>query len=156
MMCRLKTLVIVAALPWVIAAASHAQYRVETHPVGALSEVPPGVVTAEKVKKAIAEYVDARSRESSGLFLIEDPVLKKKYRLKLVSLNDPVSKFHTGGQVVYFACVMFKAEEGNDLLDVDFWVIEKEGRLEVDTTKIHRINREPRFTYQGVNVTPLQ
>ncbi len=113
------------------------------------------LVTAEMVKKTIGEYVDSESRDSDGLFVAKDPVLKRRYRLQMQSIMDPVNKFHQGGQVVYFACVIFKSAEGNDELDVDFWVVEKEGRLVLSTTKIHRINRELRLTYQSVQLTPL-
>ena len=55
---------------------------------------------------------------------------------------------------VFPTCSDFKSTEGKDLLDIDFWMVEKNGKLEVIDTMIHKVNGEPRptYDYEGIEI----
>jgi hypothetical protein len=139
-----------AAIPFgsIGSAAEHGGSPVVEHPGKA--------VTAKEVKNAIKDHIKTAARMNNGDFVIRDDKLNKEWRLKLDKVHDPVRQFKKDGQTVYFACSDFKASEGKDVLDIDFWMVEKGGKLEVIDTRIHKVNGEPRFTYEGTEIKEVR
>ncbi len=125
------------------------------HP-GTVVEHPGKEVTAKNVKKSIQEHVTAVSKGTGGVFIIRDGKLNKEWHVKLDKIHDPVRMFEKDGKTVYFACSDFKSVEGKDLLDIDFWMVPKGDRLEVIDTKIHKVNGEPRYSYEGVKIKEVK
>ena len=123
------------------------------HPV---AEHPGKAITAGAVKKSIKEHVQAVSKAANGIFVITDDKLNKEWRLKLDKIHDPVRQFEKDGKTVYFACSDFKSVDSKDLLDIDFWMVDKGGKLAVIDTSIHKVNGEPRFTYEGTEVKEVK
>jgi len=121
-----------------------------------LSEHPGKAVTARSVKNAIKDHVKAVAGRNNGVFAISDDKLKKEWRLKLDKIHDPVRRFEKDGKTIYFACSDFKSTEGNDVLDIDFWIVENSGKMEVIDTRIHKVNGEPRFTYEGTELREVK
>ncbi|RPJ08089.1 MAG: hypothetical protein EHM36_05930 [Deltaproteobacteria bacterium] len=119
-------------------------------------EHPGKAITADFVKKAIEQYVHAKAKLSDGVFLVRDDKLNKDWRLKLVKVHDPVRMFEKDGMTIYFACSDFKSTEGNDVLDLDFWMVPKGNTLEVIDTKVHKVNGEPRYGYEGINIKEIK
>jgi len=120
------------------------------------AERPGMPVTAEFVKKSIQEHVKARSEATGGVFVIHDDKLNKDWKLKLDKIHDPVRMFEKDGKMIYFTCSDFKSTEGKDVIDIDFWMVEKNGKLEVVDTKIHKVNGEPRYTYEGTEIKEIK
>jgi hypothetical protein len=114
------------------------------------------IVTAEWVKKAIREHVDAESKKGAGVFALEDPVLTKSWKLTLEKIHDPVRTFEKNGQNFYFACSDFRSLDGGEILDVDFWLILQLNRLQVAETRIHKVDGRERYTYDGVRTTEIR
>ncbi|HUL23040.1 MAG TPA: hypothetical protein VLZ10_16400 [Thermodesulfobacteriota bacterium] len=118
------------------------------------AEHPGKPITADFVKKSIQDHVKDESKE--GVFMIRDEKLNKEWKLKLDKVHDPVRSFEKGGKTYYFTCVDFKSLDGNDVLDIDFWMVPKGGKLEVTDTKIHKVNGEARYTYEGINIKEIK
>ena len=118
------------------------------------AEHPGKPITADFVKKSIQDHVNAQSKD--GVFVIHDNKLMKDWRLKLDKVHDPVRSFEKEGKTYYFTCVDFKSTGGNDVLDIDFWMVPKGNQLEVTDTKIHKVNGEARYTYEGINIEEIK
>jgi len=119
-------------------------------------EHPGKAVSAREVKNAIKDHVKAEAKAHDGIFVIRDDKLNQEWRLKLDKIHDPVRQFEKDGRTVYFACSDFKAVDSKDLLDIDFWMVEKGKKLEVIDTRIHKVNGEPRFTYEGTEIKEVK
>lgn len=120
------------------------------------AEHPGKAVSARSVKKAIKAHVAAQSKATGGVFVIKDDKLGKEWKLKLAKIHDPVRMFKKDGKTIYFTCSDFKSTEGKDVLDIDFWMVEKNGKLEVTDTKIHKLNGEPRYNYEGTEIKEVK
>jgi len=118
------------------------------------TEHPGKPVTADFVKKSIQDHVKDQSKE--GVFLIRDEKLNKEWKLKLDKVHDPVRSFGKEGKTYYFTCVDFKSGDSNDVLDIDFWMVPKGDKLEVTDTKIHKVNGEARYTYEGIEIKEIK
>ena len=119
-------------------------------------EHPGNAITASFVKKSIQGYVKDQTKASGGVFVLHDDKLNKEWRLKLDKIHDPVRTFQKDGIDIYFACSDFKSTESNDVLDIDFWMVTKGSKLQVVDTKIHKVNGEPRYTYEGTEIKEIK
>lgn len=117
-------------------------------------EDPGKPVTADFVKNSIQGHTKAQSKD--GIFVIRDEKLNREWRSILSKIHDPVRSFQKEGKTYYFTCVDFKSVDSNDVLDVDFWMVHKGGKLEVTDTKIHKVNGEPRYTYERINIKEIK
>jgi len=119
-------------------------------------EHPGNAITASFVKKSIQDYVKDQTKTSGGVFVLRDDKLNKEWRLKLDKIHDPVRSFQKDGRDIYFACSDFKSTESGDVLDIDFWMVTKGNKLQVVDTKIHKVNGEPRYTYEGTEIKEIK
>jgi hypothetical protein len=124
------------------------------HPGTSTTEHPGRAVTADFVKKSIRAYVDTQSPK--GVFTIHDEKLNKDWHLKLAKVHDPVRTFEKDGKTIYFTCSDFESVDGKEVLDIDFWMVYKGNKLEVTDTKIHKVNGEPRYGYEGINIKEIK
>ncbi len=146
--------VLVFATSWVSLAAEHPGGAVE-HP-GTAVQPKAKTITAAFVKKSIEDHVSTLSKAHGGVFMIHDDKLNKDWHLRLAKVHDPVRKFDKDGQTIYFACSDFKSVDSKDVLDIDFWMVQKGDKLEVTDTKIHKLNGEPRYQYEGVEIKEIK
>ncbi len=126
------------------------------HPGTSTVEHPGKAITADFVKKSIREHVEAQAKLAGGVFMIHDDKLNKDWSLRLAKIHDPVRTFEKDGQTVYFACSDFNSSGSKDVLDIDFWMVANGKKLEVIDTKIHKVNGEPRYTYEGINIKEIK
>ncbi len=57
--------------------------------------------------------------------------------LEFVDTHQPVRQLDDGH---YFACTDFRVVGTKDqIYDVDFWVSDKDGKMSVDQTKVHKV-----------------
>jgi hypothetical protein len=153
-------LLLVAPLVSRSLAAEHPGSAVE-HPGKDVKKAPAGehpghAITADFVKKAIEQHVEAQAKAQGGVFQVQDAKLNKTWKLKLAKIHDPVRMFEKDGKMIYFACSDFKSTEGNEVLDIDFWMVPKGHELEVTDTKIHKVNGEPRYGYEGTALKEIK
>lgn len=135
-------------------AAEHPGSSVE-HPGKSTADKGKGI-TSDTVKKAVTDYVDAQTKSSEGILSVYDEKLSKDWRLKLVKIHDPVRQYEESGKTIFFACTDFKAVDSNDLLDIDLWMAPSDGTLKVIDTKIHKVNGEERYKYEGAKLKPIK
>ena len=126
------------------------------HPGSSVVEHPGKAISADFVKKAIADHVKAEEKANGGFFVLPDPELSKTWRLKLEKIHDPVRTFKKDDQTIYFACSDFKSKDGQDMLDIDFWMVPDGKKMKVIDTKIHKLNGKPRFAYEGIEAKPVK
>jgi hypothetical protein len=126
------------------------------HPGTSTTEHPGKAITADFVKKSIEQHVKTQAKSTNDVFMVRDDKLSKDWRLKLAKVHDPVRTFEKDGMTIYFACSDFDSTDSKDVLDIDFWMVPKGNKLEVIDTKIHKVNGEPRYTYEGINIKEIK
>jgi len=98
--------------------------------------------SAEQIRQTIQQHVqDAAQRE--GVFPIDDPVTGATRRLEFVQVHERVGK--TGD--LYYSCTDMRDTQTGELLDLDFDVKAEDGTLSVVDQRIHKVNGQPRYTY---------
>src|SRR6516164_2166979 len=83
-------------------------------------------------------------------------VMVTRMPLDFVEIHQPVRHLKKEGE--YFVCTDFRKPGSKDeYYDIDFWVNQKSGKLEVDNVKIHKVpvqedgvwTQVPRYTFEG-------
>ena len=119
-------------------------------------EHPGREISARTVKKGIKDHVKTLAAKNGGVLIVHDDKLNKNWHLKLDKVHDPVRTFKKDLRTIYFACSDFKSVDSPDVLDIDFWMVDKGGSLEVVDTKIHKLNGVPRYTYEGTTIREIK
>ena len=96
----------------------------------------------EQIRQAIRDSISQIEQEE-GAFTIDDEVMGSARTLTLVRVHDRVGK--TGG--FYYSCTDMQDASTGELLDLDFDVELKDGELDVVDVRIHKLNGQPRYTY---------
>jgi hypothetical protein len=113
------------------------------------------VTRAWQVMSAIHTYI-AKNKDASGNMSIKDDKTGEAVPMEFVEIHQPVRHLKKGGQ--YFVCTDFrKAGSKEEFYDIDFWVDEKSGKLEVKDVKIHKVpvqedgiwTQVPRYTFDS-------
>ena len=98
--------------------------------------------SAEQIRQTIRDYI-AQIEEDEGAFTIEDETTGKTRTLTLERVHDRVGK--TGD--LYYSCTDMRDKDSGEALDLDYDVESYDGELEVVDTRIHKVNGQPRYTY---------
>jgi len=94
----------------------------------------------EDIKSTMLKYI-AASVDDTGVFHLRDDKTEEELALKFVRIHDPVRQI---GSDVYFACTDFHVVgEPDKLYDLDFWMNENTGELQIYRSKVHK---EPRWS----------
>ncbi len=114
------------------------------------------VTRAWQVMSAIHNYI-ATHKDESGNLAVKDkdgnPV-----PLQFIEIHQPVRHLKKEGE--YFVCTDFRKPGSKDeYYDIDFWVNQKTGKLEVDDVKMHKIpvqedgiwTQVPLYTFEGMD-----
>ena len=113
------------------------------------------VTRAWHVMSAIHNYI-AKSRDANGHLPVKDAESGETLPMEFVEIHQPVRRLKKDGQ--YFVCTDFrKPGSENEYYDIDFWVDEKSGRLEVKDVKLHKVpvqedgiwTQIPRYTFDS-------
>ena len=104
--------------------------------------VSPAEPSAEQLRQAIRDHITKTARDK-GAFTIQDTVTGKARTLTLVGVHDRVGK--TGAY--YYSCTDMRDAQSGELLDLDFDVDAKNGKLAVVDTRIHKVGGQARYTY---------
>ena len=119
------------------------------------------VTRAWQVMSAIHRYI-ATHRED-GVLNLKDDKTGETIPLEFIEMHQPVRRLKSDGH--YFACTDFrKAGTKEEYYDIDFWVNQKGGKLEVDDVKIHKVpvqedgiwTQVPRYTFEGMDFDVTQ
>ncbi|MEZ5828177.1 MAG: hypothetical protein R3D01_07185 [Hyphomicrobiales bacterium] len=115
------------------------------------------VVRAWHVMSAIHNYI-AEHKDEKGALELKDDKTGETIPLEFVEMHQPIRYLKKEGE--YFACTDFrKAGSQDEYYDIDFWVDEKTGKLEVNNVKIHKVpvledgvwTQVPRYTFEGMD-----
>jgi YHS domain-containing protein len=115
------------------------------------------VTRAWQVMSAIHNYI-ATHKDADGHLDIKDDKTGDTLPLDFVEIHQPVRHLKKEGE--YFVCTDFRKPGSKDeYYDIDFWVNQKSGKLEVDNVKIHKVpvqedgvwTQQPRYTFEGMD-----
>jgi hypothetical protein len=105
-------------------------------------------VNTTDLENAIKAEIAEKSKETDGVFRLNDPELKKTWDLTLDRVHkDRLSKLSAD---TYFACVDMKDVSGKTI-DVDFFLESKDGKLEMTDTTVHKVDGKPRYNWKEEN-----
>jgi hypothetical protein len=106
---------------------------------------------------AIHSYI-ATNKDADGHLDIKDDKTGETLPLDFVEIHQPVRHLKKDGE--YFVCTDFRKPGSKDeYYDIDFWVNQKGGKLNVDNVKIHKVpvledgiwTQVPRYTFEGMD-----
>ena len=106
---------------------------------GQVAQVEP---SAEQIRQAIRDYI-AKTEKERGAFAIQDTATGATRTLSLIRVHDRVGK--TGE--LYYSCTDMRDASSGETLDLDFDVDASAGGLNVVDARIHKVNGQPRYTY---------
>jgi hypothetical protein len=115
------------------------------------------VTRAWQVMSAIHSYI-ATHKDANGALEIKDDKTGETVPLDFVEIHQPVRHLKKEGE--YFVCTDFRKPGSKDeYYDIDFWVNQKGGKLQVDNVKIHKVpvqedgiwTQQPRYTFEGMD-----
>jgi len=109
------------------------------------AESSVGKPNKQDIHKAMQAYIDTEAVTNGGYLVIDDPDTETTRRLSLVSIHDRVGK--TGDY--YYSCADFKDADSGEMLDLDMDVEDSKGSLRVVDVRIHKVNGDPRYTYDA-------
>ncbi len=104
------------------------------------SEHPGHLATKRgwEVMSAVEQHAISESRKNNGVFKLKDDKTGKELELEFVDTHQPVRQLDNDGH--YFACTDFRVVgTKNEIYDIDFWVSDKDGKMTVDQTKVHKV-----------------
>lgn len=105
-----------------------------------VADSSPRQYYVQDIKEAVTRYI-AGAVDPRGIFLMHDDKTGETLPLKFVQVHDPVRQI---GSDVYFACTDFHVlGEPDKLYDIDFWMKDGGGQLQVYESKVHK---EPRWS----------
>ena len=106
------------------------------------------------VMSAIHNYI-AKNKNEKGHLSIKDDKTGETLDLEFIEMHQPIRKLKADGQ--YFACTDFRKPGSKDeYYDIDFWVDDKDGKLQVANVKMHKVpvqedgiwTQVPRYTFE--------
>jgi len=114
------------------------------------------------VMSAIHTYI-ATHKDANGDLAVKDDKTGETIPLEFVEMHQPIRHMKGNGQ--YFACTDFRKPGSKDeYYDIDFWVDDKSGKLEVANVKMHKVpvledgiwTQVPRYTFEGMDFDVTQ
>jgi len=103
------------------------------------SEHPGHLATKRswEVMSAVEQNATAQSQKNNGVFKLKDDKTGKELELEFIDTHQPVRQLDDG---TYFACTDFRVVGTKDqIYDIDFWVVDKDGTMTVNQTKVHKV-----------------
>jgi hypothetical protein len=109
------------------------------------------------VMSAIHNYI-AANKDANGNITVKDDKTGEAVPLEFIEMHQPIRRLKADGK--YFACTDFrKAGSKDEYYDIDFWINDKSGKLEVADVKMHKVpvqedgiwTQEPRYTFDGMD-----
>ena len=106
-----------------------------------------------------SSYSHNAREDKDGNLEIKDDKTGETLPLEFVEIYQPVRHLKKEGE--YFACTDFRKPGSQDeYYDIDFWVNQKTGKLQVDNVKVHKVpvqedgvwTQVPRYTFDGMDI----
>jgi hypothetical protein len=115
------------------------------------------IVRGWHVMSAIHNYI-ATHKDENGNLAVKDDKTGETIPLEFIEMHQPIRHLKKDGQ--YFACTDFRKPGSKDeYYDIDFWLDEKTGKLQVTDVKMHKVpvqedgiwTQVPRYTFEGMD-----
>ncbi|HVO48995.1 MAG TPA: hypothetical protein VMT29_21940 [Steroidobacteraceae bacterium] len=91
-----------------------------------------------EVMSAVEDHALRQTSKSDGIFRLKDDKTGQDLALRFVDTHQPIRKLDEDGH--YFACTDFRVAGTKDqIYDIDFWLTEKDGKMVVDKTRVHKV-----------------
>jgi YHS domain-containing protein len=103
------------------------------------SEHPGHLATKRgwEVMSAVEHNAMIEAAKNHGVIELKDDKTGQVLKLEFVDTHQPVRQLDDGH---YFACTDFRVVGSkNEIYDIDFWVSDKDGRMTVDQTRVHKV-----------------
>ena len=90
-----------------------------------------------EVMSAVEQGALAEQAKNHGIFKLKDDKTGKDLQLQFIDTHQPIRQLDDGQ---YFACTDFRAAGTKDqIYDIDFWIIDKNGTMTVEKTRVHKV-----------------
>jgi hypothetical protein len=115
------------------------------------------IVRGWHVMSAIHNYI-ATHKDADGNLEVKDDKTGETVPLEFIEMHQPIRHLKKEGQ--YFACTDFRKPGSKDeYYDIDFWLDDKTGKLQVTGVKMHKVpvqedgiwTQVPRYTFEGMD-----
>lgn len=91
-----------------------------------------------EIMSAIHEHIAKNRKNSGGVYKLKDPKTGEMIEMDFVGIHQPVRRLKEDGR--FFACSDFrKAGSKNQYYDVDFWLDENSGKIQVGGVRLHKV-----------------
>lgn len=137
----LPSLLLLLGVSLVVGCQNKPGERVDDRSVAPSKPVPK--VAIDDIEAGIKAYIDAKTAENDGYFLVRDE--DKLLRLRLVRVHTEY--LSNLGPNSHFACVDL-ADVNGDVYDVDFFLEGKPGAMDVTQTSVHKLNGKPFYSWK--------
>ncbi|HEV7986270.1 MAG TPA: hypothetical protein VGP20_08880 [Steroidobacteraceae bacterium] len=101
----------------------------------------PGHVAQKRsweVMSAVEQNALLEAGKNNGVFKIKDDKTGKMLDLEFIDTHQPIRQLDDNGH--FFACTDFRVVGTKDqIYDIDFWVNDKDGKMTVEQTKVHKV-----------------
>jgi hypothetical protein len=110
-----------------------------------------------------AIHNEIASKRKDGVYYLKDEENGQTIPLEFVEIHQPIRRLKKDGR--FFACTDFRKKGSKDeYYDVDFWLDEKTGKLEVRDVRIHKVpvqedgtwTQKLRYTFDGLDAEEVK
>lgn len=111
-----------------------------------------------EIMSAVDRHIIDERAKNDGVYKLKDAKTGKEIALEFIGIHQPVRRLDSDGR--YFACTDFRKQgTENQYYDIDFWLNEESGELEVGEVRIHKVPRKfegnwmqvPRYDFDGMD-----
>lgn len=99
----------------------------------------------DDLDKAIVAQIRKEEKKGGGWYQLEDKKDHRTWKLKLDKVHR--ERLSQLDEKTYFACTDFKSDDKH-LLDVDFFMKDKGGKLVMSDATIHKVDGKPRYIWK--------
>ena len=124
----------------ILTVSINAQEHPKEHPKGKSNQL-----TIQELSEAVKNYVEKKTGDNKGYFLVEDDQQNKALKLIFWKVKD--DGLSGLGNDEYFVCADFQAADST-VYDVDIFMKgTNKNDLTATETKVHKVNGKPRYAW---------
>jgi YHS domain-containing protein len=104
------------------------------------SEHPGHLATKRgwEVMSAVEQSATDQAAKNNGIFKLKDDKTGQELNLEFIDTHQPIRQLDDNGH--YFACTDFRVAGTKDqIYDIDFWIDDKDGKMTIVQTKVHKV-----------------
>lgn len=99
-----------------------------------------------EIMSALHDHIAAQRAENDGVYKLKDDKTGEVIDMDFIGIHQPVRRLKEDGR--FFACTDFRKTGTKDqYYDIDFWLDEKSGKIEVGEVRVHKVPMEADGNY---------